>query len=138
MIVRNRIVSSAVAALLAVPLAASLSFGFSWFSHNSSTKSVNISVVYNAKLGPKTHLKAGQYRVEFPLNSQRPQVKFYQNGNLVASTTAQVKRETSANSQTEVYFNDRNHSQVITEIRPAGMSETLLFTSKMHKMKAGA
>jgi hypothetical protein len=134
--VRNKMLNSAVAALVAVPLAASLSFGSSWFSHNSSTKSMSINLIYTAQVGSKNHLKAGQYRVEFPLRAQRPQVKFYQDGNLVATATARVKHIMAKNQQTEVYFNKTNHRQVVTEIRPAGTKEALLFTSK-GKKKAG-
>ncbi len=97
---------------------------------------MNVNLAYTAQVGSNNHLKAGKYRVEFPLHTKRPQVKFYRNGNLVATATARVKQIMVKNSETEVYFNDLHHKQVVTEIRPEGTRDALLFTSKGRK-KAG-
>jgi hypothetical protein len=135
--VRNKIFSSAMAAVLAVPLAASLSFGLSWFSHNSSTKSTKIDLVSPARVGAHNELKAGNYRVKYPLRTQQPEVKFYRHGNLVAVAPAHVKHLMAKNQNTEVYLNKLKQGQIVTQIRPDGTREALVFTT-MGKKKAGA
>lgn len=133
---RNKLFSSALAAALAIPLAASLSYA-SWFSHNSSTKSTHIDLVSAAQVGAHNQLKPGNYRVEFPLRTQQPEVKFYRHGNLVAVAPARVKHLMAKNQNTEVYVNKGKWGRTVTQIRPNGTREALVFTS-MAKKKAGA
>lgn len=134
---RRGLVSSFVLATAAVPLFAALTFGLSWFSHNSSVKSTSVDNIYNAKLANGKTLPEGNYRLEFPLNTKTPQLKFFQNGKLVATANARVKSKMYKNSDTEVQYNHKGSAQYITEVQPEGMKESLILT-KSNKMKSGS
>jgi hypothetical protein len=135
--VRKRMIFSTVAAIVAVPVFASMTFALSWFSHSSSVKSTNVNIIYSAHLANGTTLKAGKYRLEIPLNTKTPDLKFYQNGKLVASVPAQVKKERVKNQTTEVDYNDQNHVQYMTQIRPGGLKKAFVITGSKG-MKSGA
>jgi hypothetical protein len=134
--VRNKVVLSAVAAIIAVPLFAVISAA-SWFSHNSSVKSTNIRIVYNSKLANGKTLDVGSYTLKIPLNSKMPQLKFYQRGKLVASVAAQVKTMSREPSATEVDYSLKNGAEYITEIRPDGLRKAYVISGKS-PAKSGA
>ena len=92
---KNKGLVSSLAAIIAVQLFAVMCAA-SWFSHNSSVKTTNVDIIYQAKLANGKTLKMGSYKLEIPLNSKSPDLKFYQHGKLVASVPAQVKSEAHA------------------------------------------
>ena len=134
---RRGLVSSFVLAAAALPLFAAFSFGFSWFSHNSSIKSTNVDIVYNVKLESGKVLQQGSYRLEIPLNTKTPNLKFFQNGKLVATAPARVKSETHKADSTEIHYRHEGKTQYITEVVPGGMKEALVLT-KSGNMKSGS
>lgn len=100
-------------------------------------KSTNVDIVYNAKLANGQVLPEGKYRLEFPLNTQSPKLKFYQDGKLVATAPAHIKTEPSKADATEIAYRHTGDAQYITEVRPEGMNEALVLT-KSGKMKSGS
>jgi len=121
---------SIVAAFLAVPLASSLAFAGIFGSHKGDNeKSVNLTLSSASKIpnGPK--LAPGSYRVMVPENAPKPEVVFYRDGKEVARAQAELVAESQKNPATEVYSNTRGNRQVITEIRPAGWSQRLVFSA---------
>ncbi len=120
-----------------MPLSAGLAFGLSWFSHNSSIKSTNVDIVYNSKFANGETIQPGNYKLEIPLNTQNPELKFFQNGKLMASVPAQVKGEARKAVSTEIDYSQLGGAHVITEVRPAGLSEALIF-SKSSQTKSGS
>ncbi len=117
---------SLVAAFLAVPLAASLSFA-SWFSHNSTSKTASIDIANPTRVGKYT-LQAGTYKIQFPTNTQSPKVKFMRDGKVVASVPARVSSQSSKNEYTSVEVNTQGKTSVINKIEPEGLNESLVFT----------
>jgi hypothetical protein len=120
--VRSKVVVSVVAAIVAVPLFSVMSAA-SWFFHNSSVKSTTVNIVYNSKLSNGKMLKAGNYKLEIPLRTKTPDLKFYRYGKLVASMPAQVKKTSHAPYATEVDYTRKGGAEYITEIRPNGLRE---------------
>jgi hypothetical protein len=135
--VRNRFLFSTLLAAIAVPLFTGLTFGLSWFSHNSSTKSTQVDIVYNSKLANGMTLQPGSYKLEIPLNTQTPVLKFYQDGKLVASVPAKVKPKSEKAPSTEVDYRDQGGSHIITSVEPGGLSESLVI-SRTNTMKSGS
>jgi hypothetical protein len=135
--VRNRFVLSLILAAVAVPLFANLTFGLSWFSHNSSMKSTNVDVVYKTNLANGSTLQPGEYKLEIPLNTKTPELKFFQNGRLVASVPAHVKTEARKASSTEIDYKSKGQAHFMTEVRPGGLHEALVLTNAAG-MKSGS
>ena len=134
---RKRMIFSTVAAIVVVPLFASMTLAFSWFSHSSSVKSTDVNIVYSARLANGQTLKAGNYRLEIPLKTKTPELRFYQHGKLVASVPAQVKKERRKNQTTEIDYNNQNNVRHMTEIRPDGLRKAFVITGTK-TMKSGA
>lgn len=134
---RKRMIISTVAAFVAVPVFASMTLAFSWFSHSSSIKSTDVNIVYSSRLANGQTLKAGKYKLEIPLKTKTPELKFYQHGKLVASVPAQVKKEHRKNQTTEVDYNNQGNVQYMTEIRPDGLRKAYVITGTKG-MKSGA
>lgn len=127
MLMRNRVVLSLLAAVIALPLAASLSFAGLFGSHNRRPeKGVDLTLgnVERIPNGPK--LNPGEYRVEVPMNVKAPKVVFYRDGHEVAHTTAKLVPESHKNSDTEILSTKVNGTQVINEIRPKGWNERIV------------
>ncbi len=134
---RNSVVLSIGRAMAAVALTAGLAFGASWFSHNSSVKSTNVDIVYNTTLPKGVVLQSGSYRMEIPLNTQTPDVKFFQNGKLVATVPAKVKPEGQKSSATEIDYDKRGSAHFMTRAQIQGLNEALVF-SNAGRMKSGS
>lgn len=125
---RSGIVKSAVGLVVALMMTTGLSFAHFWSGHKSSVKSANITLASRMTLDNGTVLNAGSYHIEVPQNSKAPEVSFYRNGQVVAKVPAKVVAENQKNTQTEIDSNTRGNKDVITEIRPNGWSEKLVFT----------
>jgi hypothetical protein len=124
---RNRVVLSLLAAVIALPLAASLSFAGLFGNHNRKPeKGVDLTLgnVEQIPNGPK--LNPGDYRLEVPTNVNAPKVVFYRNGKKVAQATAKLVPESQKNSDTEILSTKVNGTQVINEIRPKGWNERIV------------
>ncbi len=125
---RNRLITSILAFAVALPLASALSFASIFGGHKSNEKSINLTLASTSKVPNGTELAPGSYRVMVPENAQKPEVVFYREGKEVAHAQAKLVAESQKNPATEVYTNTKGKDQVITEIRPAGMSERLVFS----------
>ncbi len=134
---RNRFLFSTLLAALAVPLLTGLTFGLSLFSHNSNVKSTQVDIVYKSKLTNGVSLQPGQYKLEIPLNTKTPILKFYQDGKLVASVPAKVKLESEKAPATEVEYKDQGGSHYVTSVQPVGLTEELVI-SRTNSMKSGS
>ena len=119
-----RLVLSLTATLI---MAASVSLAGSWFG-KSSTKSYTVTLDSAAKLRNGTELKAGNYTLKVPENTQTPEVGFYANGKLVAKEQAKVKTESQKNEYTALELDTQGNTNVITAVDPGGMSEKLVFS----------
>lgn len=108
-------------------MAASLSFGGSWHSGKSSAKSVTVTLDRDAKLNDGTVLKAREYTVKIPENTQAPEVEFYANGRLVAKTQARVETRPQKNESTVTETTNDGNTGVLTAIDPSGLPERLVF-----------
>jgi hypothetical protein len=100
-------------------------------------KSTDVNILQNAKLADGSALKPGNYKLEIPLVSKTPELKFYQNGKLVASVVAQVKEETRKPLSTEIDYTRKGNTEYLTEIRPGGMRRAYVI-SRSSSMKSGA
>ncbi len=109
----------------------------SWFSHNSSVKTTNVDIIYQAKLANGKTLKMGSYKLEIPLNSKSPDLKFYQHGKLVASVPAQVKSEAQKPPATEIDYTRKGAAEYLTSIRPGGLKKSFVIAGSS-TMKSGA
>ncbi len=125
---RSQFVKTFVGLAAAIMIAATWSYAGWWGSHRSADRSTNVSLASAEKLANGSVLPAGTYRMEVPENATMPEVMFYKDGKLVAQTKAKVVTETRKNSYTEVDSTKKGSQYVITEIRPGGWTENLLFT----------
>ena len=97
----------------------------------------NIGQPLQLILAENQHTKQGSYRLEIPLNTKTPNLKFFQNGKLVATAPARVKSETHKADSTEIHYRHEGKTQYITEVVPGGMKEALVLT-KSGNMKSGS
>lgn len=124
----KQLAKSLLGLTIAVILASGMAFGKFWSGHKSNEKVTEITLVSQARIGANTVLQPGDYRVEIPLDTQSPTVAFMKDGSVVAQVTANVVGEKSKNQETEVISNRSNGEVVITQIRPEGMAEALVFS----------
>jgi hypothetical protein len=105
----------------------------------SYAKSYKIDVIYPATVGRSTRLHPGTYRVRLLSNSNPSRVAFFnRNGRRVASVPVTVKSETRKNRYTEVDYNKlAQNDHALTEIRPRGQSEALVFVAADKAMATG-
>jgi hypothetical protein len=134
--VRNKVLVSSLAAIIAVPLFAVMCAA-SWFSHNSSVKTTNVDIIYQAKLANGKTLDAGNYRIEIPLNSKSPELKFYRHGKLVASVPARVKNEAQKPPATEIDYTRKGAAEYLSSVSPRGLRESFIIAGSS-TMKSGA
>lgn len=99
-----------------------------WFER-SNTKTCHVTLDSAAKLNNQTVLKAGQYTLKIPENTQSPEVEFYADGRLVAKAQAQVKSEPQKNEYTAIELNSNESTNVITAVDPRGLAEKLVFVN---------
>ena len=111
----------------ALVMTASLSFAGSWFG-KSSTKSLAVTLHSAAKVNDGTMLKAGDYTIRIPENTQSPEVEFYTEGKLVAKAQAKVKTQPQKNEYTAIEITTEGNTNVVTALDPAGLREKLVFS----------
>ncbi len=116
----------ALALATALVMTGSFSFAGSWFGR-SSTKDFQVTLDSAAKLRNGTLLKAGDYTMKIPENTQSPKVEFYTQGRLVATIQARVQNESQKNEYTAVETTKKGNTNVITAIDPGGWRERLVF-----------
>ena len=119
-----RLVMTLAAALV---MAASPSFGGSWHSGKSSAKSVTVTLDRDAKLNNGTVLKAGEYTVKIPENTQAPEVEFYANGKFIAKAQAKLETRPHKNDLTSIETTNDGNTGVLIAIDPSGLPERLVF-----------
>lgn len=123
-----KILKSAVGLTLAMALASGLGYAKLWSSHKSDNRSVTVVLSGQNKLGNGAVLKPGTYKMEVPLNSSNPDVAFLRNGRAVAHAKAKLVNETEKNPATEVDSTTKGNEQYVTEIRPGGWNQKLVFS----------
>jgi hypothetical protein len=109
-------------------MATSLSFGRTWHSEKSSAKSVTVTLDSDAKLNDGTVLKAGEYTVKIPENTQTPEVEFYMNGRVVAKAQAKLETRPQKNDLTAIETTHDGNTGVLIAIDPSGLPERLVFS----------
>ncbi len=110
----------------ALVMTAGISYAGSWFG-KSSTKDFQVTLDSAAKLRNGTLLKAGDYSMKIPENTQSPKVEFYTQGRLVATIHAKVQNESQKNEYTAIETTKKGDTNVITAIDPIGWRERLVF-----------
>jgi hypothetical protein len=115
-----------VVALLSV---ASLGLA-SWGIHKSKSteRGTSVTIVDTLQLKNGSTLPAGDYRMDVAENTKTPDVSFYKDGKVIATTRATVVAEQKKNSETEVDYVKKGGANRLTEIRPSGWYKALLFT----------
>ena len=106
------------------------------FGGMAFAKTMQIDVLYPAKVGKTLKLKPGNYKIDVVNNKKSPAVKFYnKNGKLVGQAPVKLVNESSKNNQTQVdYTTIAANDHAITEISPRGWKEDLYFShSKANK-----
>jgi hypothetical protein len=105
--------------------------GISYARNTSKTRTrhTDVSFSNNMALRNGETLPAGTYRMDVPENSQNPVVTFEKDGKVVATSKANVVSEEKKNEETEIDSVRQGQAQLITEIRPSGWNEALVFGS---------
>jgi tetraacyldisaccharide-1-P 4'-kinase len=120
----KRSIAGLVAAILAVTC-----LGFAaGTSHKSAERRTDVTFINMMKFANGDTLPAGTYRMEVPENSHTPNVMFYKDGKVMATTKAKVVTQQEKNQETKVESVTRANAQLLTSISPAGWNESLVFT----------
>ena len=98
-------------------------------SHKSSERGKDVTFRDTMKFKSGDTLPAGTYRMEVAEGTTTPDVKFYQNGQVMATEKAQVVTRQSKNKNTEVDVTKEGDAQLVTSIKPEGWKESLKFGS---------
>jgi len=112
----------------ALVVTASLSFAGSWFG-KSSTKSFSVTLDSAAKLTNGAELKAGDYTIKIPEDTQSPEVEFFADGKLIAKEQARVVTQAQKNEDTAIEVSTEGNTNVITAVDPGGWPERVVFPS---------
>jgi hypothetical protein len=103
-----------------------LAAGVPAMAKSSSNVTLHYDVVLNG-----SHLKAGQYRVQWESHSDGITVTFSQKKNVLATATGKlVDREGKYQTSTVLYTTDAGGTQTIMELRLAGMSQAIVLAEK--------
>jgi hypothetical protein len=128
-----RVVRFVLALAAALVMTASMSLARSWF-RKSSTKSYAVTLDSDAKLSNGSELKAGNYTVKVPENTQSPEVEFYDGGKLVAKEQAKVVTQSQKNEYTALELTTKGNTNVLTAVDPGGLPEKLVFRSSSGRL----
>jgi hypothetical protein len=124
--VSTSLLAAAIALLLAAPIASAKLFEFSHSNHKSAT----VNFLYAAKIGNGPEIQPGNYKITLMDDSTSPKVGFYQNGKLVAETSARLVSEPNKSQQTEIYYNTQGQdSHVVTEVEVSGWTQKVVFSN---------
>src|SRR5208282_6350653 len=86
-----------------------------------------VRIPERAKVGNGPELQAGTYRVEVVKNQDSAEVRFFQDGDLVATAPATLTKETRKCDNTEIHSEQVDGGWVITKIWLDGSKESLVF-----------
>jgi hypothetical protein len=114
--------------IAAMLVTACVGFAHSWSWHKSSDRTTDVTFSSPMKFTNGKTLPAGTYQMEVPENSPAPIVRFSQDGNVKATSKARLVSQEKKNPYTEVDSTQSGHRQLVTEIRPGGWNEVLLFS----------
>ena|SRR5690348_4802314 len=129
------VLKPALATAVAVIFSASIASANFWGHNKSTIKTGNVLISRDAKIANGPELKAGNYKVELLKESPVPQIAFYQNGELVAQTTAKLVNQPTKNDETKVLSSTgKDNSQIIMEIDLRGWNQNVVFTGSGGKM----
>jgi flagellar hook assembly protein FlgD len=127
-----------VGLIAAILVTTSMGFASIWGWHRSSDRTTDVSFSSQVKFKNGKTLPAGTYQMQVPEKSSTPIVEFSQYGKVMATAKAKVVGKDVKNPYTEVDSTRSGHAQLVTEIRPSGWKEVLLFspTSQTSSSKA--
>ncbi len=103
------------------------------FTGAAFAKTHNINVMYNATIDGHLILKPGTYRLAvnnsaLDSSASKTEATFYKNGKLVGKVPVKLVAEARKNNQSEVFYNaPAGHVRPITEIKPSGWKDKLVF-----------
>lgn len=99
------------------------------FTGMAFARTKRIDVLYSSTIGKTLKLKPGNYEIDVVNNRKTSAVKFFDNdGKLVGQAPVKLVNESKKNQQTQVdYDKVASNDHVITEIRPRGWKENLVF-----------
>jgi hypothetical protein len=121
----GRVVRFALGITVALAMAATVGFARSSSMHK--VKSFNVDLANAVKLNNGEMLKPGDYNMKVAENTKSPQVAFYKDGDLVASTQAHARTITNKNEATELHLQMKGNTYVVNSIDPKGWREKLVF-----------
>ncbi len=100
------------------------------FTGMAFAKTKQIDVIYASTVGKTLKLNPGKYRIDIANNMKSPTVNFFNsNGKLVGTVPVRVDNEARKNNDTQVDYNTvASNGHAITEIRPRGWKEKLVFS----------
>jgi siroheme synthase len=103
-------------------LLVALAAGVSAMAKSSTTVALQYDVVLNG-----SHLKAGQYRIQWQTQSNAVTVTFAQKKNVLATATGKlVDHGAKYQTDTVLYDKSSDGSETILELRLAGMSQAIV------------
>lgn len=115
-----------LALALSAPFASAKLFNFSHSDHKSAT----VDFLYAAKLGNGPEIQPGNYKMTLMDDSNTPKVGFYQNGKLVAETSAKLVSEPEKSQQTEIFYNHQGKKdETVTQVQISGWTQKLVFSN---------
>jgi hypothetical protein len=127
---KNRIGSSILSTTGAMLLAAGITFAGLPGIHHSSRKSADIDITETTKVPGGPTLEAGTYKVLLLNESDTPEVGFYQGDKLIGQAPVKLDDQGKKFQRTEFVASILDdHSKLITEIRPGGWTEKIVFSA---------
>ena len=99
------------------------------FTGMAFAKTKRIDVIYASTVGKALKLNPGKYQINVVQNAKSPTVDFINsNGKLVGQVPVKIDNEARKNNDTQVDYNTvASNTHAITEIRPGGWKEKLVF-----------
>ena len=100
------------------------------FTGIAFAKTKRIDVIYASTVGKTLKLSPGKYQINVVQNAKSPAVDFVNsNGKLVGKVPVKIDNEARKNNDTQVDYNTvASNGHAITEIRPGGWKEKLVFS----------
>ena len=100
------------------------------FTGIAFAKTKRIDVIYASTVGKTLKLTPGKYQINVVQNAKSPAVDFVNsNGKLVGKVPVKIDNEARKNNDTQVDYNTvASNGHAITEIRPGGWKEKLVFS----------
>ncbi len=100
------------------------------FTGMAFAKTKRIDVIYASTVGKTLRLTPGKYQINLVQNTKSPTVNFFNSyGKLLGKVPVKIDNEARKNNDTQVDYNTvASNGHAITEIRPQGWKEKLMFS----------